>query len=87
LLDVLANAARSHGGTDAAIGPNPGNEVPVSGTIQFKAWARLRENHAILSNQWFATGCVAFSGCDIRQNDRWETIDFYEGLRHSARIV
>ena len=22
-----------------------------------------------------------------RQNDRWETIDFHEGLRHSARIV
>jgi hypothetical protein len=64
-----------------------GNAVPAWGTIPFKAQARFRENHAILSNQWFATGCVAFGDRQIRQNDRWETIDFYEGLRHSARIV
>jgi hypothetical protein len=30
---------------------------------------------------------VAFGDWEIRQNDQWETIDFYEGLRHSARIV
>jgi len=47
------------------------------GTIPFKAQARFRENHAILSNQWFATGCVAFGDWQIRQNDRWETIDFH----------
>jgi hypothetical protein len=48
---------------------------------------RLHENRAILSNQWFATECVAFGDWQIRQNDRWEIIDFYEGLRDSARIV
>jgi hypothetical protein len=64
-----------------------GNPVPVWGTIAFNPQARFRENHAILSNQWFAIGCGAFDGCEIRQNDRWETIDFYGGLRHSARIV
>jgi hypothetical protein len=64
-----------------------GNEVPAGGTIEFKAQARLPENHAILSNQWFATGCVAFGDRENGRNDQWETIDFYEGLRDSARIV
>jgi len=41
----------------------------------------------MLSNQWFATGSIAFGDPEIRQNDRWETIDFHEGLRDSARIV
>jgi hypothetical protein len=63
------------------------NAVPAWGTIKFNAQARFHENHAILSNQWFATGCVAFGDRKIRQNDQWETIDFYKGLRHSARIV
>jgi hypothetical protein len=52
-----------------------GNEVPAWGTIKFTAQARFRENHAILSNQWFATGGVAFGDWQIRQNDRWEIID------------
>jgi hypothetical protein len=64
-----------------------GNAVPAWGTIPFKAQARFRENHAILSNQWFATRRGAFGALEIRQNDRWETIDFYGGLRDSARIV
>jgi hypothetical protein len=41
----------------------------------------------MLSNQWLAIGRVAFDGFESRQNDRWETIDFYGGLRDSARIV
>jgi hypothetical protein len=41
----------------------------------------------MLSNQRFATGCAALGDWEIRQNDQWETIDYYEGLRHSARIV
>jgi hypothetical protein len=57
------------------------------GTVKSNAQARFRENRAILSNQWFATGCVAFGDWQIRQNDQWEIIDFYEGLRDSARIV
>jgi hypothetical protein len=64
-----------------------GNSVLALGTIKFKAQAQFRENHAILSNQWFATGFVAFGDWQIPRNDRWETIDFYEGLRDSARIV
>jgi hypothetical protein len=31
----------------------------------------------MLANQWFATGRVAFGDWQIRQNDRWETIDFH----------
>jgi hypothetical protein len=58
-----------------------------SGTIKFKVQARLPENHAILSNQWFAVGCVAFGDRENGRNDRWETIGFHEGLRHSAKIV
>jgi hypothetical protein len=56
-------------------------------TIGFNAQARFHENHAILSNQWFATRRGTFGALEIRQNDRWETIDFYGGLRDSARIV
>jgi hypothetical protein len=41
----------------------------------------------MLSSQWLAIGHVAFGGFATRQNDRWETIDFYGGLRDSARIV
>jgi hypothetical protein len=63
------------------------NSVPAWGTIEFKAQARFRENHAMLSNQGFATRHVAFGDWEIRRNDRWETIDYYGGLRHSARIV
>jgi hypothetical protein len=80
--------ARSQGATGAAIGPKPGQRSSgLGGTTGFKVEARLPENHAILANQWFAAGCVALGECGIRQNDRWETIDFYAGLRDSARIV
>jgi hypothetical protein len=38
---------------------------------------RFRENHAILSNQRFATGRVAFGDWKNPRNDQWETIDFH----------
>jgi hypothetical protein len=41
----------------------------------------------MVSNQWLAIGRVAFGGFATRQNVQWETIDFYGGLRDSARIV
>jgi len=66
----------------------PGNSVLALGTITFKAQARFRENHAILSNQWFATRCLSpLATGKFAKNDQWETIDFHGGLRDSARIV
>jgi hypothetical protein len=36
-----------------------GKSVLALGTIKFTAQARMRENHAMVSNQWFATQCVS----------------------------
>jgi hypothetical protein len=61
-----------------------GNAVPAWGTIPFKAQARFRENHAILSNQWFATAPLA-TGKFAKMISGKSLI--HKGLRDSARIV
>jgi hypothetical protein len=42
---------------------------------------------ASLPDQWFATGDGAPGKPGNAPKVQWETIDFYEGLRDSARIV
>jgi len=79
LMSQLGHFLPHHVAAAAAALPHKADSLQSTGTI--------RENHAILSNQWFATAGVAFGDREIRRNDRWETIDFYEGLRLSARIV
>ncbi|HMG81015.1 MAG TPA: hypothetical protein VK591_20190, partial [Xanthobacteraceae bacterium] len=61
-------------------------EVPVWGTVKFTTQARFRENHAILSNQWFATGCVAFGEGKFAKMISGKSL-IHKGLRDSARIV